>query len=74
MVYNVRVNKELPLWAINDFKIKQTTCGYSVYYIHDEKTRCLRSHLRELKQATSYIDWLINFTKELKEKTNVESL
>jgi len=60
---------EIPNWTIKDFKIKQTATGYSVYCTHDEKSRCLRSHLRELKQATSYIDWLLNFTKELKEKT-----
>ena len=65
---------EIPNWTIKDFKIKQTATGYSVYYTHDEKSRCLRSHLRELKQATSYIEWLLNFIKELKEKTNGENL
>jgi len=59
------MKKELPLWTTKDFKIKQTPYGYSVYYVHDEKSRCLRSHLRELKQATGYIDFLINFSKDL---------
>jgi len=59
------MDKKLPLWTTKDFKIKQTACGYSVYYVHDEKSRCLISRLHTLKQATNYIDWLINFTKEL---------
>ena len=61
---------KIPNWTIKDFKIKQTTMGYSVYYTHDEKSRCLISRLREVKQATSYIEWLLNFIKELKEKSN----
>jgi len=59
---------DIPNWTIKDFKIKQTPCGYSVYFIHNEKSKCLRSNIRTLKQATSYVDWLLNFTKELKEK------
>ena len=27
---------EIPNWTIKDFKIKQTTTGYSVYYTHKE--------------------------------------
>jgi len=64
------MSKEIPLWTTKDFKIKQTPCGYcSVYYTHGEKSRCLKSHLHTLKQATNYIDWLINFINEFKNKT-----
>jgi len=58
----------IPDWGASDFKIKQTPCGYSVYYTHNEKSRCLQSRFKELKQAKDYIDWLLNFIKELKEK------
>jgi len=49
----------------SDFKIKETPAGYySVYRVFDEKSICLRSHLRELTQATGYIDWLIGYINE----------
>ncbi len=60
---------DIPNWTVSDFKIKQTATGYSVYYTHDEKSRCLRSHLRELKQAESYITWLIKFRDNLSDRT-----
>lgn len=48
-----------------DFKIKKTPAGYfSVYRVFDEKSVCLRSHLTDIKQATSYISWLINYINE----------
>ena len=31
-----RLCMEIPNWTIKDFKIKQTTTGYSVYYTHKE--------------------------------------
>jgi hypothetical protein len=45
-----------------DFFIRQTSAKYySVYRIVGEKSFCLRSHIMDIKKATNYIEWLIDY-------------
>lgn len=44
----------------NDFKIKQTPKGYySVYRVYDERSQCLRSHIKDTREAANYIERLL---------------